>query len=342
MKIVLLVPKAHEENKNQLLNTKHALDLKNHLKNTEHELVVLDSDEEVDNHLDMDVIISSPFLPAYVTKERVEKAPNLKLAITAGVGSDHVDLEAASKNNVEVTEVTGSNQLSVAEHVVMDILILLRNFQEGHRQAIEGEWNLPKVGNHAYDVEGKTIGIFGFGRIGQMVAERLQPFNVNLQHNDPKQTGTVHGSNYVSFDDLIKTSDVIVIQTPLTPETTELFDYDLLKSMKQGAYLINSARGNIVKRDDLPKVLEEGHLNGYAGDVWYPQPAPADHPWRTMPSQAMVIHYSGMTLEAQKRIEDGVKDMLTRTFEGRELEEKDVIVGKEGQLSSSYSVDETK
>src|SRR5690625_7763643 len=85
-----------EENKNQLLNTEHALDLPSFLKNTDHELVILDSDDDVDEHLsDMDVIISSPFLPAYITKERVKKAPNLKLAITAGVGSDHVDLEAA-------------------------------------------------------------------------------------------------------------------------------------------------------------------------------------------------------------------------------------------------------
>src|SRR5690625_7025235 len=81
----------------------------------------------------------------------------------------------------------------------MNMLILLRNFQEGHRQAIEGEWNLPKVGNHAHDIEGKTIGIFGFGRIGQLVAERLAPFNVNLQHNDPKVKETTLGSLCCKF-----------------------------------------------------------------------------------------------------------------------------------------------
>lgn len=133
----------------------------------------------------MDIVISAPFYPAYMTKERIEKAPNLKLAITAGVGSDHVDLDAASKNDVGVVEVTGSNTVSVAEHAVMDLLIVLRNFMEGHRQSVEGEWDLSKVGNQARELQNKTIGIFGFGRIGQLVAERLKPFNVTIQHYDP-------------------------------------------------------------------------------------------------------------------------------------------------------------
>lgn len=340
MKIVALFPEGQEENENQLLDTGYAIGLPSFLKNTDHELVVLDSDDKVDEHLnDMDVIISSPFLPAYVTKERIEKAPDLKIAITAGVGSDHVDLDAASKNNIQVVEVTGSNQVSVAEQVVMNMLILLRNFQEGHRQAVEGEWNLPKVGNDAYDIKGKTIGIFGFGQIGQLVAERLAPFNVNLQHNDPKQTETKCGSEYVAFEQLMETSDIIAILTPLTKDTNNLFDYDRLMSMKEGAYLVNTARGNIVKRDDLPKVLESGHLAGYAGDVWYPQPAPVDHAWRSMPSQAMTIHYSGMTLDAQRRIEYGVKDILTRHFKNSGMQPKDIIVDKQGELTSSYSVE---
>ncbi|WP_285835023.1 NAD(P)-dependent oxidoreductase, partial [Staphylococcus aureus] len=119
------------------------------------------------------------------TRACIEKAANLRLSITAGVGSDHVDLAAASEHNIGVVEVTGSNTVSVAEHVVMDLLILLRNYEEGHRQSVEGEWNLSQVGNHAHELQHKTIGIFGFGRIGQLVAERLAPFNVTLQHYDP-------------------------------------------------------------------------------------------------------------------------------------------------------------
>lgn len=338
MKIVSLFPSSKEVNENQLLSTMHALGLKTFLDDKEHELVILEKEEDIEKHLsDMDVVISSPFYPIYVSKERMEKAPNLKLAITAGVGSDHVDLDAAIENDVSVVEVTGSNVVSVAEQAVMTILILVRNFMEGNRQAVEGEWNLPKVGNYAHDLEGKTVGIFGFGRIGQLVAERLRAFDVNIQHSDPQHTEELHGSKPVSFDDLVKTSDVITIHAPLTRQTEHIFDHDRLMEMKKGAYLVNTARGKIIDTDALPKVLESGHLNGYGGDVWYPQPAPANHPWRTMPSQAMTIHYSGMTLEAQKRIEDGVQDILTRFFENRPMQPQDIIVDG-GKMSTSYTV----
>lgn len=285
----------------------------------------------------MDIVISAPFYPAYMTKERIEKAPNLKLAITAGVGSDHVDLDAASKNDVGVVEVTGSNTVSVAEHAVMDLLIVLRNFMEGHRQSVEGEWDLSKVGNQARELQNKTIGIFGFGRIGQLVAERLKPFNVTIQHYDPINQKDNENSRFVEFEELVKTSDAITIHAPLTPSTDNLFNEDVLNKMKKGSYLVNTARGKIVNTQALVNAVNSGQIQGYAGDVWYPQPAPADHPWRTMPRNGMTIHYSGMTLESQKRIEDGVKDILNRFFNNEPFQDKDVIVSSGKISSSSYT-----
>ncbi|MCY1605256.1 NAD-dependent formate dehydrogenase [Staphylococcus pettenkoferi] len=339
MKIVALFPEAVEGQDNQLLNTDKAIGLKSFLQDKGHELVIMkDGKEDLDKHLeDMEVVISAPFYPAYMTKERIEKAPNLKLAITAGVGSDHVDLDAASQHNISVVEVTGSNTVSVAEHAVMDLLILLRNYEEGHRQSKEGEWNLSQVGNDAYELQHKTIGIFGFGRIGQLVAERLAPFNVTIQHYDPINQKDNEHSKFVKFDELLKTSDAITIHAPLTPETDNLFDSDVLAKMKDGSFLVNTARGKIVNTDALVKALEDKRVQGYAGDVWYPQPAPADHPWRTMPRNAMTVHYSGMTLEAQKRIEDGVKDILNRFFNDQPFQDKDVIVSGGRISSASYN-----
>lgn len=339
MKIVALFPESVEGQDNQLLNTDKAIGLKSFLQDKGHELVILkDGKEDLDKHLeDMEVVISAPFYPAYMTKERIEKAPNLKLAITAGVGSDHVDLDAASQHNISVVEVTGSNTVSVAEHAVMDLLILLRNYEEGHRQSKEGEWNLSQVGNDAYELQHKTIGIFGFGRIGQLVAERLAPFNVTIQHYDPINQKDNEHSKFVKFDELVKTSDAITIHAPLTPETDNLFNSDVLAKMKDGSFLVNTARGKIVNTDALVKALEDKHIQGYAGDVWYPQPAPADHPWRTMPRNAMTVHYSGMTLEAQKRIEDGVKDILNRFFNDQPFQDKDVIVSGGRISSASYN-----
>ncbi|MBO1217488.1 NAD-dependent formate dehydrogenase [Staphylococcus nepalensis] len=340
MKILALFPQEiPEESENQLLNDKYALGLEKFLANEGHDLVILkDNEDDLDAQLPgADVVISAPFYPAYLTAEKIENAPNLKLAITAGVGSDHVDLEAASKNNINVVEVTGSNTVSVAEHAVMDILILLRNFMEGHRQSVDGEWNLSKVGNHAHNIQGKKVGIFGFGRIGQLVAERLKPFDVEMQHYDPINQNDNEDSKFVNFDELLTTSDVITIHSPLTPETDNLFNYKTLSRMKEGSYIVNTARGKIVNKDDLIKLVDTEHIQGYAGDVWYPQPAPATHPWRTMARNAMTIHYSGMTLEAQKRIEDGVKDILDRFFNNQSFQEKDIIV-VEGEIKSpSYN-----
>ncbi|MCU5746911.1 NAD-dependent formate dehydrogenase [Staphylococcus sp. SQ8-PEA] len=344
MKIVALFPEAVEGQDNQLLNTDKAIGLKTFLEDKGHELVILkDGKEDLDKHLeDMNIVISAPFYPAYMTKERIEQAPNLKLAITAGVGSDHVDLDAASKHDVSVVEVTGSNTVSVAEHAVMDLLILLRNYEEGHRQSQEGEWNLSQVGNDAYELQHKTIGIFGFGRIGQLVAERLAPFNVNIQHYDPINQKDSEHSQFVSFDELVRSSDAITIHAPLTPETDNLFDKAVLDSMKDGSFLVNTARGKIVNTDALIEALNDKHIQGYAGDVWYPQPAPAEHPWRTMPRNAMTVHYSGMTLEAQKRIEDGVKDILSRFFNDEPFQDKDVIVSGGRISSASYNAKNDK
>ncbi|ANR67358.1 NAD-dependent formate dehydrogenase [Staphylococcus equorum] len=338
MKIVGLFPSDPSgKSENQLLNDRYALGIESFLEDKDHEFVVINSDEEVDQHLeDMEVIISSPFLPAYMDENRIRKASQLKLAITAGVGSDHIDLNAASQNDLTVLEVTGCNTISVAEHTVMDVLILLRNFMEGHRQSYNGEWNLSKVGNHAHDLQHKKIGIFGYGQIGELVAERLQPFDVKVQHYRRSSQENTPYSKYVDFDELVSTSDVIVILSPLTSETDDLFNYDVLSRMKEGSYLVNTARGKIVNKDDLIELVNNNHIQGYAGDVWYPQPAPQDHPWRTMPRNAMTIHYSGMTLEAQKRIEKGVKGFLTNFFNEEAYDEKDVIVSGGTITNSSY------
>lgn len=341
MKVVLLVP--HDENgqyKNQLLSDYKALGLKEHLSD-DHELVVITSDEDLDDHLDdVEVVISSPFLPLYVTKDRMEKAPNLKLSITAGVGSDHVDLNAAQDKDIAVVEVTGSNQVSTAEHAVTTMFLLLRNFQEGNRQAREGEWDLPRVGNNAYDIEGKTIGIMGFGKIGQMVAERVKPFNVNILHYDTQQKEDTDLSKAVdSFDELLEESDVITIHVPLSDSTEGLFNKETLNKMKEGSYLINVARGAIVDRDALVDAINtEEHIRAYGGDVWDKQPASADHPWRDLEHtrSAMVPHMGGMTVDAQRRIEDGVKDLLDTYIQGDEFPEEHVIV-EHGEISSSYT-----
>lgn len=325
-----------EENPEHVLCAERALELDDAL-DDDHDLVVLDDPDDLDEHLsDMDVFITSPFYPAYLTEERIENAPELDLAITAGVGSDHVDMDAAADAGVTVTECTGSNVVSVAEHSVMQILILLRNFLAGHEQATSGGWDLAEAAADAYDLQGKTVGIWGFGNIGQRVAARLRPFDVSILYNDTEEHPFLEeelGVEYADLDDLVERSDVISIQVPLTDETEEQFDADLLSGLDD-TYIVNTARGKIVDADALADALESDDLAGYAGDVWYPEPAPEDHPWRDMPDQAMTIHYSGLTIDAQHRIMEDTQEMLARYTAGEPIDEEYLMVA-EGAFGDS-------
>jgi formate dehydrogenase len=294
---------------------------------------------------DAEVVISQPFWPAYLKAEQLDKAPNLKLAITAGIGSDHVDLDSAIRNGVTVAEVTYSNSISVSEHVVMMILSLVRNYLPSNQWVRDGGWNIADCVARSYDLEGMDVGTVAAGRIGTAVLRRLAPFDVRLHYTDrhrlPSDVEEELGLTFhQSTQDMVPHCDVVTINAPLHPETEGLFDDDLLGTMRHGAYLINTARGLIVDRDAVVRALESGQLAGYAGDVWYPQPAPKDHPWRTMPHHGMTPHVSGSSLSAQARYAAGTREILEAYFAGNPLRDEYLIVdgGKlAGAGARSYS-----
>lgn len=280
---------------------------------------------------DADVVISQPFWPAYLTAERIAKARNLKLAITAGIGSDHVDLDAALARDITVAEVTFSNSISVAEHVVMMMLSLVRNYLPSHQWVLDGGWNIADCVSRSYDIEGMQVGTVAAGRIGLAVLRRLKPFDVRLHYTDrhrlPESVEEELGLTFhESAADMVPHCDIVTINAPLHPETEGLFDDKLIGTMKRGAYLINTARGRICDRDAVDRALRDGHLAGYAGDVWYPQPAPADHPWRTMPHHGMTPHISGSSLSAQARYAAGTREILEAWIAGKPIREEYLIV----------------
>jgi formate dehydrogenase len=292
-----------------------------------------------------EIVISQPFWPAYLTAERIAKAPNLKLALTAGIGSDHVDLQAAMEHGITVTEVTYCNSISVAEHVVMLILSLVRNYLPAYQWVLDGGWNIADCVTRSYDLEGMQVGIFGAGRIGSAVLRRLKPFDVGLHYTDRHRLpAEVEKELGVTFhpdaESLVRVCDVVSINAPLHPETESLFDAELIGKMKRGAYLVNTARGKICDPDAVAQASESGQLAGYAGDVWFPQPAPKDHPWRTMPHHGMTPHTSGTSLSAQARYAAGVREILECWFDDRPIREEYLIVdgGKlAGAGAHSYS-----
>jgi formate dehydrogenase len=288
---------------------------------------------------DADVVISQPFWPAYLTAERIAKAPRLKLAITAGIGSDHVDLQAAIDAGITVAEVTYCNSISVAEHVVMMILGLVRNYIPSHEWARGGGWNIADCVARSYDVEGMHVGTVAAGRIGLAVLRRLAPFDVNLHYTDrhrlPAEVEQELGLTFhASTQDMVPHCDVVTINAPLHPETEGLFDDKLIATMKRGAYIVNTARAKICDRDAVVRALESGHLAGYAGDVWFPQPAPANHPWRTMPNEGMTPHISGSSLSAQARYAAGAREILECWLAGAPIRDEYLIV-QGGQLAGT-------
>jgi formate dehydrogenase len=189
------------------------------------------------------------------------------------------------------------------------------------------------------------VGTVGAGRIGSAVLRRLKPFDVKLHYTDRHRLAEdVEGELGLTFhpdaESLVRACDVVTINTPLHPETEHLFNDAMIGKMKRGAYLVNTARGKICDRDAVARALESGQLAGYAGDVWFPQPAPNDHPWRTMPHHGMTPHVSGTSLSAQARYAAGVREILECWFERRPIREEYLIVdgGKlAGAGAHSYS-----
>ncbi|PNS14397.1 Formate dehydrogenase [Sphaceloma murrayae] len=357
-KVLLVLYDGHQHSKDEprlLGTTENELGLREWIESQGHELVTT-SDKEGENstfdkHLvDAEVIITTPFHPGYLTAERLAKAKNLKIAVTAGIGSDHVDLNAANKTNggITVAEVTGSNVVSVAEHVVMTILVLVRNFVPAHEMIAKGDWDVAAVAKGEYDLEGKVVGTVAVGRIGERVLRRLKPFDCkellyfDYQALSPEKEKEIGCRRVDTLEEMLAQCDVVTINCPLHEKTRGLFNKELISKMKKGSWLVNTARGAIVVKEDVADALKSGHLRGYGGDVWFPQPAPKEHPLRYAQypwggGNAMVPHMSGTSIDAQARYAAGTKAILTSYFSGKhDYRPEDLIVYKGDYATKAY------
>lgn len=326
------------------------LGLRRYLESNGHQLIVTSSKDGADSVLDRElhdaeIVISQPFWPAYMTAERIAKASKLKMIVTAGIGSDHTDLQAAMERNVTVAEVTYCNSNSVAEHVVMMILSQVRNYIPSYNWVVKGGWNIADCVSRSYDLEAMNVGTVAAGRIGLRVLRLLKPFDVKLHYMDRHRLPLaieqeLNLTYHATLESLSRVCDVVTLNCPLHPETEHMINEQSLKNFKRGAYLINTARGKLCDRDAVVRALESGRLAGYAGDVWFPQPAPNDHPWRSMPNHGMTPHISGTSLSAQTRYAAGTREILECYFEGRAIRNEYLIV-QDGKLAGvgahSYS-----
>ena len=242
-------------------------------------------------------------------------------------------------HNIDVVEVTFCNSISVSEHIVMMILSMVRDYHTQHAIAKSGGWNIADAVKRSYDVEGMHIGTVAAGRIGLAALRRMKPFEVNLHYFDRHRLSAevekeLNLTFHETVESMVAVCDVVTINCPLHPETENLFDAEMISKMKKGAYIINTARGKICNREAIAEALESGQLSGYAGDVWFPQPAPNDHIWRTMPNHGMTPHTSGTSLSAQARYAAGTREILECFFDKKPIRSEYLIV-QGGELAGT-------
>jgi D-3-phosphoglycerate dehydrogenase len=236
-----------------------------------------------------------------IDAEAIAAAPQLRVVARAGVGLDNVDLPAATNAGVMVVNAPTSNIISAAELTIGHILSLARHIPAAHASLAAGEWKRSKyTGIELYE---KRIGIIGLGRIGALIASRLQAFGVEIVAYDPYVTearAQQLGVTLLPLDELLATSDFVTIHMPKTPETTGMIGTKQLKAMKKTAYVINVARGGLIDEKALAAALKAGEIAGAGIDVFSSEP-PADDALTSLPNILVTPHLGASTDEAQEK-----------------------------------------
>jgi len=257
--------------------------------------------------------------------------PALRVISNYAVGFDNIDVAAATARSIAVGNTPDVLTDTTADLAFALLMAAARHILEGDRYVRAGRWRTwePQL-LLGPDIAGATLGIIGFGRIGHAMAKRAHGFDMRVLYHNPYCRDDAFaaeiGAECLELEALLAGSDFVSLHTPLTAETRHLIDAAALAQMKPTAYLINTARGKICDRDAVVEALESGQLAGYAGDVWYPQPAPSAHPWRTMPHHGMTPHVSGSSLPAQARYAAGTREILESFFAGTAIREEYLIV----------------
>ncbi len=252
-----------------------------------------------------------------VTADLIAAAPRLRVIGRAGVGVDNIDLEAATERGIVVVNVADGNTVAVAEHVFALLLALVRRLVPAAASLRQGRWERNRfVGE---ELRGKVMGLVGFGRIGQEVAQRARAFGMAVLAYDPYVPAArirQLGAEPAALDDLLARADVVSVHTPLTPATRNLIDAGALARMRPGAYLIHTARGGIVDEQALYQALAEGRLAGAGLDVFATEP-PGESPLLELPNVVATPHLGGSTREAQAYNARAIAEQVLRALQGQ-------------------------
>jgi len=252
-----------------------------------------------------------------MTAELIERAENLKAIGRAGTGVDNVDIPAATRRGIIVANAPESNSVAAAEHTLALALALCRNLPRAHSSLVEGRWDRAKF--KGAELYGKTLGVVGFGRIGQLVAKRAQGFEMDVVAFDKfvsaerfRELGVEGAAN---LDDLYGRADVITLHVPKTPDTIDLIDAEAIAAMKDGVRIVNCARGELIDLDALETGLESGKVGGAALDVFPSEPF-TEHPIFERENVVVTPHLGASTAEAQDRAGVVTAEQVTAALTG--------------------------
>ncbi len=292
----------------------------------------IDFAETLDRREHMTMIKDADFILTTLTvdAEMIRAAPKLKLLHKWGIGVDKFDLDAARAARVPVAITFGANAGAVSEHTLMLMLATYRRLALADRKLRDGVWLRSQLRAQAYQLSGKTVGLFGFGNVGRMVAHRLAGFDVQILYHDIRRAEMAVEKSLratpVPFEELLARSDVVSVHVPLTKVTRGMVDAVAMAQMKTGAILINAARGEIVDEDALYDALVSGKLHGAGLDVYATEPADAANPLFKLDQVVVTPHTAGSVIDLVADIARHAFNNMQSVLSGRPLSPNDVIV----------------
>ena len=272
--------------------------------------------------VDADYLLVSGRLP--IDEGILSSAKHLKMIQRTGVGTEMLDVEAIKVHGIPVYVNAGVNAQSVAEHTLTLILACLKRLPQINRQTHQGVWKKQQVGVTTHELKGKTVGLVGMGNIGRLVASMLQPFGAKVIYTDVvRQKDEVEASLGLiyceSFGAMLPQCDILSFHCPLTKDNTEMLNRETLAKMKQGAIVVNTARGKLVNPEDLYDALQTGRLSSAALDTHYEEPLKEGYKLAELDNVILTPHIGGLSYEAfHQMMAEAVENIVA--FEGGELE----------------------
>lgn len=262
------------------------------------EIFEVDTLEKLEDLKDADCIVLRGFK---INEKKICQIPNLKFIQRWGAGFDTVDIEAAGKRNIYVSNLPGVNAYAVSEMVITMILALYKNLINHHNSLVKGNWTRDSYNERTYTLKNKLVGLIGFGNIGKQVCKLVQSFGASVQYYDIYRLQSSEEKEfnvkYVELIDLFKTSDIISVHLPLTDNTKGIIDKDELKLMKNTAIIINTSRGGIINENALYESLANNEILGAGLDCFCSEPIDPDNPLLKLENVVLTPHVGGASID---------------------------------------------